>query len=134
MSSTNKPAPITDELREAVVSAYVETIEAYPEEERPKVTMEVVNGIAKEFSLTPNSARVILTNAGVYILKKVEPKVASASAGGTGARVNKDSAHKALTAALEAIGVEDVDQEIISKFTGKAAQYLATCIQNGKFE
>ncbi|AZV01919.1 hypothetical protein [Aeromonas phage Akh-2] len=128
----SKPAPITDALREEVIAAYVETIEGYPEEERPKVTMEVVNSIAQEFSLTPNSARVILTNAGVYILKKVEPKAAAAS-GGTGARVNKESAHKALVAALEAIGTEDVDMEVVTKLTGKAAQYLATCIQNGDF-
>lgn len=127
-----KMAPITDALREEVIQAYVETIEGYPEEERPKVTMEVVNSIAQEFSLTPNSARVILTNAGVYILKKVEPKAAAAS-GGTGARVNKESAHKALVAALEAIGTEDVDMEVVTKLTGKAAQYLATCIQNGDF-
>ena len=129
-----KAAPITDELRSEVISAYVETMEGYPEEERPKVTMEVVAGIAEEFSLTPNSVRVILTNANVYILKKVEPKATSAAAGGAGTRVNKDHAHKALTAALEAIGVVDVDQEVVTKLTGKAAQYLAACIQNGKFE
>lgn len=128
-----KTAPITDKLREEVTAAYVETMEGYEEEERPKVTMEVVAGIAEEFSLTPNSVRVILTNAGVYILKKIEPKTASAGAG-AGTRVNKDSAHKALTAALEAIGVVDVDQEVVTKLTGKAAQYLAACIQNGKFE
>ena len=128
----SKPVPITDELKQQVIETYKEDISAYPEEERPKVTMEIVNSIATEFGLTPNSARVILTNAGVYVLKKVEPKAASASAGG-GGRVNKDSAHKALTAALEAIGVEDVDQEIVGKLTGKAAQYISTCIQNGNF-
>lgn len=128
-----KAAPITDELRSEVISAYVETMEGYPEEERPKVTMEVVAGIAEEFSLTPNSVRVILTNANVYILKKIEPKATSAAAGGAGTRVNKDHAHKALTAALEAIGVVDVDQEVVTKLTGKAAQYISTCIQNGKF-
>lgn len=127
----SKPVPITDELKQQVIETYKEDISAYPEEERPKVTMEIVNSIATEFGLTPNSARVILTNAGVYVLKKVEPKAASAGAGG--GRVNKDSAHKALTAALEAIGVEDVDQEIVGKLTGKAAQYISTCIQNGNF-
>ena len=129
----SKPVPITDELKQQVIETYKEDISAYPEEERPKVTMEIVNNIATEFGLTPNSARIILTNAGVYVLKKVEPKAASAGAGTGGGRVNKDSAHKALTAALEAIGVEDVDQEIVGKLTGKAAQYLATAIQNGNF-
>lgn len=133
MSATKTPAQITPELRESVVQAYVEAINEYDEAERAKVTMEVVNGIATEFGLTPNGTRVILTNAGVYITKKLEPKAASAT-GGTGARVNKEGAHKALTAALEAIGVEDVDQEVVSKLTGKAAQYLATCIQNGNFK
>lgn len=128
----SKIAPITEELKKQVIETYVEDISAYPEEERPKVTMEIVNSIATEFGLTPNSARVILTNAGVYVLKKVEPKAAATGSTG-GSRVNKDSAHKALTAALEAIGVEDVDQEIVGKLTGKAAQYLATAIQNGNF-
>ena len=77
----SKPVPITDELKQQVIETYKEDISAYPEEERPKVTMEIVNSIATEFGLTPNSARVILTNAGVYVLKKVEPKAASASAG-----------------------------------------------------
>lgn len=129
----SKPAPITDQLRSEVINAYVETMEGYPEEERAKVTIEVVAGIAKEFSLTPNSVRVILVDANVYVLKKIEPKAATAS-GGASTRVNKDHAHKALTAALEAIGVEDVDQEVVTKLTGKAAQYLATCIQNGTFK
>lgn len=130
-----KTAPITDELRQQVVETYLEDMSAYPEEERPKVTMEVVNSLAKEFSLTPNSARVILTNAGVYILKKTEPKASASAAAGTGAgaRVNKDQAHKSLVAALEAIGVEEVDMEIIGKMTGKAALYFATAIQNGSF-
>ena len=128
-----KTAPITDELRQQVVETYLEDMSAYPEEERPKVTMEVVNSLAKEFSLTPNSARVILTNAGVYILKKTEPKASAAAGTGAGARVNKDQAHKSLVAALEAIGVEEVDMEIIGKMTGKAALYFATAIQNGSF-
>ena len=129
-----KSAPITDELRKEVVDAYVELIEGYPEEERPKITMEVVNQVAQEFSLTPNGCRVILTNANVYITKKIEAKAAGSTATTGNSRVNKESAHKALTAALEAIGTQDVDQEVVSKLTGKAAQYLATCIQNGKFE
>lgn len=126
-----KQSPITDALRKEVIDAYVETMEGYPEEERPKVTMEIVNGIATEFGLTPNSARVILTNANVYILKKVEPKTVAASTGGT--RINKESAHKSLVAALNAIGVDEVDMEVIEKLTGKAALYISTCIQNGKF-
>lgn len=129
----NTPVPMTDELRQQIIEEYVDLIEGYEEEERPKFTMDVVHRIATEFSLSPNAVRIALQRAGVYILKKVEPKAVKAEGTAAGGRVNKESAHKSLVAALNAIGVAEVDEEITSKLTGKAAIYLATCIQNGNF-
>lgn len=126
------PTPITEEIRAELASAYLETIEGYPEEERPNVTMDIVNSLATEYGMAPNGVRVILQRAGVYITKKPAAKAAAGAGGATGGRVDKASAHKALSAAIEAIGGEP-DMEIIEKLTGKAADYLARVISHGNF-
>ena len=88
----------------------------------PETSMEIVKEIADELNESPNGVRMILTKAGVYV-KKAQ---AAGNGGGTssgGTRVSKQAAQDALTAAIVDKGLS-VDEDIISKLTGKAAQYF----------
>ena len=106
-----------------------QAIEMYTAEEpTPENSMEIVKSIADELGESPNGVRMILTKAGVYVKKapaSSSAKKASTSTGGT--RINKAAAQEALTAALNDAGV-DIDDDIISKLTGKAAQYFADAL------
>jgi len=90
-------------------------------------SMEIVKEIADELSESPNGVRMILSKAGVYIKKA---PAAAASGGGAktgGTRVSKQDAQDALVLAIQ--GAEkEVDMDIVSKLTGKAAQYFTTLI------
>ena len=110
----------TDEKKAEVIAAY----EA--QNPTPENSMEIVAEIADEFEESPNGVRMVLTKAGVYVKK------APASTGGTkspsgGARVSKAAAIESLTAALTDAG-QEVNEEIVSKLTGKAAMYFAGVI------
>ena len=88
----------------------------------PETSMEIVKEIAEELSESPNGVRMILTKAGVYVKKAP----ATGNGGGTssgGTRVSKQAAQDALIAAINDKGLS-VDEDIISKLTGKAAQYF----------
>tara|TARA_B100001029_G_scaffold33470_1_gene25331 strand:+ start:2698 stop:3093 length:396 start_codon:yes stop_codon:yes gene_type:complete len=88
----------------------------------PETSMEIVKEIADELNESPNGVRMILTKAGVYVKKTP----ATGNGGGTssgGTRVSKQAAQDALTAAITDKGLA-VDEDIISKLTGKAAQYF----------
>ena len=87
----------------------------------PETSMEIVAEIAEELEESPNGVRMILTKAGVYIKKAQANGNGGASSGGT--RVSKQAAQDALIAAINDKGL-DVDEDIISKLTGKAAQYF----------
>ena len=105
-----------------------QAISMYEEREpTPENSMDIVSEIAEELGESPNGVRMILSKAGVYVKK--EP-----AAGGSGTkskttkaastRVSKEDAQAQLIAAIEAAGKE-VDSDIISKLTGKAAVYFA---------
>ena len=100
-----------------------EAIEAYQDAEpTPETSMEIVKEIADELNESPNGVRMILTKAGVYVKKTP----ATGNGGGTssgGTRVSKQAAQDALIAAINDKGLS-VDEDIISKLTGKAAQYF----------
>ncbi len=100
-----------------------EAIEAYQDAEpTPETSMEIVKEIADDLGESPNGVRMILTKAGVYVKKTP----ATANGGGTssgGTRVSKQAAQEALIAAINDKGLS-VDEDIISKLTGKAAQYF----------
>ena len=106
-----------------------EVIEAYESQNpTPETSMEIVKDIADEFDQSPNGVRMVLTKAGVYVKKTP----AAGSTGGEkkatgGTRVSKAAAIEALTAALSDAG-QEVDEEIVSKLTGKAAMYFAGVI------
>jgi transposase-like protein len=107
----------TDELKEEAVALYLKG------KPTPDNSMDIVGEVADEMGFSPNSVRMILSKAGVYITKSQAAKTEKKAAGGT--RVSKESAHAALVEKLEAAGKE-VNEEIISKLTGKAAQYFAS--------
>ncbi len=102
-------------------------------EPTPDNSMEIVAEIADELGETANGVRMILSKAtnddGSAVYIKKTPAKAGASTGtaakatGASTRVSKEDAHNALTAAIEAHG-QSADSEIISKMTGKAAQYF----------
>jgi hypothetical protein len=102
-----------DDKKEQVVDMY----EA--ENPTPETSMEIVKDIADEVGESPNGVRMILSKAGVYVKKETT----SNGAKSTNTRVSKQAAQDALVAAIIARGYL-VDQDIISKLTGKAAQYF----------
>lgn len=111
----------TDEKKAEVIEAYEAA------DPTPETSMEVVKEIAEEFDESPNGVRMVLTKAGVYI-KKAPAAGAAKTSGGTGSsRISKAAAIETLTAAISDSG-QEVDEEIVSKLTGKAAQYFAGII------
>ena len=111
-----------DDKKAQAVSMYEEA------EPTPETSMEIVKDIAEELDESPNGVRMILTKAGVYVKKTPAAKSSGgATAGGGTTRVSKAAAQEALIAALGDAG-QSVDEEIISKLTGKAAQYFTSII------
>jgi hypothetical protein len=113
----------TDESKAQAVEMYT------AEEPTPENSMEIVKMIAEELEESPNGVRMILTKAGVYVKKTPAPSAGGGSATKStgGGRVSKAAAIEALTAALSDAG-QEVDEEIVGKLTGKAAQYFTTVI------
>ena len=111
-----------DDKKAQAVAMYEEA------EPTPETSMEIVKDIAEELDESPNGVRMILTKAGVYVKKTPAAKSSGgATKGGGGTRVSKAAAAEALIAALGDAG-QDVDEEIISKLTGKASQYFTSII------
>ena len=113
----------SDEKRKQAVEMYEN---AEPTAEN---SIEVVKEIAEEIGEAPNGVRMVLVKAGVYIKKEpaAEAKPSSSSKGGS-SRVSKTEAIERLKTAIEDSGSE-VDEDIVSKLTGKAAQYLSAIIE-----
>ena len=96
-------------------------------EPTPENSMEIVKDIADQLEESPNGVRMILTKAEVYVKKAPATKAASSGGSTGGGRVSKAAAQEALVAAITDAG-QEVDDEIISKLTGKAAQYFTTVL------
>ena len=107
--------PWTDESKAEAVELYTQ------ENPTPETSMEIVKDIADQLGESPNGVRMILTKAGVYVKKTPAAKSSGGSTGGT--RVSKQAAQDALVAAISDAGAE-VDEDVVSKLTGKAAQYF----------
>lgn len=102
-----------------------QAISMYEEREpTPENSMEIVSEIAEELEESPNGVRMILSKAGVYVKKEAAAGSKSKTTKTPSTRVSKEDAQSQLIAAIEAAGKE-VDSDIISKLTGKAAVYFA---------
>ena len=110
----------TDEAKAQAVEMYT------AEEPTPENSMEIVKEIAAELGESPNGVRMILTRAGVYV-KKTPATKATSGGGGGGGRVSVADAQQSVIDAISDAGME-ADQAIISKLTGKAANYFAEII------
>lgn len=111
----------TDELKQEVIERY-EAAEPTPEN-----SAEIVAEIAEDIEKTPNGVRMILSKAGVYV-KKAGSTPSKSNSGSSGTtRVSKADAIAGLTEAISAKGAE-VNDEILSKLTGKAAIYFTKVI------
>ena len=103
-----------------------QAIEMYTSEEpTAENSMEVVKSISTELGESPNGVRNILVRAGVYVKKT--PATRSASSKTNGGRVSVADAQATLANAIRDTG-DEPDEAIISKLTGKAANYFAAII------
>lgn len=113
----------TDEKKQQVIDAY---LAGNP---TPENSTELVKEIAEDMQESPNGVRMILTTAKVYIKKEAtsgstaKGKTGTTSTGDKTPRVSKESQIAELVNVIQARGVE-VDMEVLSKLTGKAAAYL----------
>ena len=110
-----------DDKKAAVIAAYEE------QDPTPENSMEIVKEIADEYEESPNGVRMILSKAGVYVKKTPAASGSGTSSNGGSSRVSKAAAQEALVAALTDVGAE-IDNDIVEKLTGKAAQYFAGVI------
>ena len=123
LSSTRRKRKMawTDEKKAEVIEAYES------QSPTPENSMEIVKEIAEEFEESPNGVRMVLTKAGVYVKKAPASGGTSKATGAASTRVSKAAAIESLTAAISDAG-QEVDEEILSKLTGKAAMYFTTVI------
>ena len=110
-----------DDKKAAVIAAYEE------QNPTPENSMEIVKEIADEYEESPNGVRMILSKAGVYVKKTPAATGSGRFSNGGSSRVSKAAAQEALVAALTDVGAE-IDNDIVEKLTGKAAQYFAGVI------
>ena len=111
----------TDEEKNEIVAKYQEA------EPTPETSMEIVKALAEEYNKSPNGVRIVLSRAGVYVTKTPAEAGSSGSTGST--RVSKAAAQDNLRAALKEVNAE-IDEDIITRLTGKAAVYFTEVINS----
>jgi transposase-like protein len=113
----------TDELKEQVVKMYQDA------EPTPESSTEIIKDIAEEIEMSPNGVRMVLVQAQVYVKKETGAgKTTAKKEGDAPKRVSKESSIADLRAAIEAKNAP-VDEDILSKLTGKAAVYFLSVIK-----
>ena len=114
----------TEELKAKVIEMYES---AGP---TPESSTEIIKDIAEEIEMSPNGVRMVLVQAGVYVKKEASstPSKTKTTGGEGTKRVSKESSIAELTAAIEAAG-KPVDEDILSKLTGKAAVYFLSVLK-----
>jgi len=114
----------TDELKTKVIEMYEG---AGP---TPESSTEIIKDIAEEIEMSPNGVRMVLVQAGVYVKKEAGASTSKTTktAGDKPARVSKESAIADLRAALTDSN-KPVDEDILSKLTGKAAVYFLSVLK-----
>lgn len=111
-----------DGKRAKVVKMYTES------NPTPENSMEIVKQIADEIDESANGVRMVLSKAEVYVKKEGATAKTSSDKKPASTRVSKEAAQEKLIAAINDLGAE-VDSEIVSKLTGKAALYLAGILE-----
>lgn len=114
-----------DALRAKVVGMYKDA------DPTPETSTEIIKDIAEEIDGSPNGVRMVLVQAGVYVKKEptTKPTEKKSSSSGEGSkRVSKETSIADLRAAIEAKGAA-VDEDILSKLTGKAAVYFTAVLK-----
>lgn len=121
-----------DELKGRLSELYTE-LNPSPENtiECVKQATETLNA-ENDAQFSSNGARMILQKAGIYIPQGAatgaKPKAAASGAAGATTRVSKESAVNELREAITSLSAE-IDDDILSKLTGKAALYFAAIIR-----
>lgn len=109
----------TDETKQQAIDAY---LAGTPTAEN---SVELVKEISEDMEVSANGVRQVLVQAGVYVKKDVTTSKTKdgKTTGDKAPRVSKEAQIAELKVAIEAKGAE-VDDEILSKLTGKAAAYF----------
>jgi len=118
----------TDELKAKVVQMYQDA------DPTPESSTEIIKDIAEEIEASPNGVRMVLVQAKVYVKKEASASTGGKSGGtksseGGAKRVSKESAIQELREAIESRGAP-IDDDILSKLTGKAAVYLLSVLKS----
>lgn len=109
----------TEEQKQAAITAYTDG------NPTPENSTELIKQIADDMEQSANGVRMVLVQAGVYVKKDAAtPAAGKVKTGDKAPRVSKESQIAELRALIEAKGAE-VDEDVISKLTGKAAAYFA---------
>jgi hypothetical protein len=116
----------TEELKQSAIDTYTQG------NPTPENSTELIKQIAEDMEQSANGVRMVLVQAGVYVKKEAgatasKPKSGGAAAGDKAPRVSKESQIAELRTLIEAKGIE-VDEDVLSKLTGKAAAYFAKVI------
>jgi len=113
----------TDELKAKVIKMYEEA------DPTPETSTEICKDIADEIETSPNGVRMILVQAGVYVKKESGNTSPSKGSSDTGSkRISKEASVAELKAMIQARGAS-VDEDILSKLTGKAAVYFTQVLK-----
>lgn len=117
----------TDETKKQAIDAYKAG------NPTPENSTELVKQIAEDMEQSPNGVRMVLSQAGVYVKKEAPTsgstsKTGTAKSGDKAPRVSKEEQIAALRTAIENKGVE-VDDDILTKLTGKAAAYFLKVLE-----
>lgn len=115
----------TTEQKQTVIKMYKDA------EPTAETSIEIIKDIAEELDLSPNGIRQVLIQAQEYIKKD-----SSGSSGGKTTtkesgtkRVSKESQIDSLKAEIERLE-QAVDDDILSRLTGKAAAYFTNILKN----
>lgn len=112
---------IRKEDREAIVEEYK------LEDPTPETSTEIVKAIAEGRGVSPNAVRFLLMEEKVYVKKDATAKDDTAKTT-TSKRVSKEDAINVLRETINGLGKE-VDEDIITKLTGKAAIYITSLLK-----
>lgn len=130
----------TDEVKAEMTDLYIENMQKLDND--GSKSMIIVDQLREEYAdkgqaFTANAIRMMLMKqkrpteenpeGKVYIPKPTSSGSTTTSSAGT-ARVSKADAQAALRAAISAIDPALVDEDLVTKSTGKAAQYFTGLI------